>query len=254
MKILVTNDDGIDAPGLLALAKAMKSIGDVNVIAPDKNWSISGHSKTVRKPIQAKVTNLNKDIPALAIDGTPTDCVILAHLGLMEKPIDLVVSGINPYANMGSDLTYSGTVTAAMEAIVWGIPAIAFSLNGAPSKLDSLNYDTAGMVAQEVVKNVLKKGLSKDILLNVNVPNVTKNAIKGYKITKQGKRIYLDQVITRKDEHGKPYHWIVGDPPIGIPEEGTDIGAISEDYVSITPVDLDLTSHKEIDHLKTWRW
>ena len=254
MKILVTNDDGITAPGLKALANAMKSFGDVVVVAPDKNWSVSGHSKTLRNPLRAKKINFDGDVPAYAIDGTPSDCVVLAHLGLVKGPIDFVVSGINPYANLGNDLTYSGTVTAAMEAVIWGIHAVAFSIDGDDSESDTLNYQTAGLVAQKIVTKVLGNKLSKDILLCVNIPDMSYEDIQGYKITRQGKRIYKDVLITRQDPKGKPYHWIGGDPPGGISEEGTDIGELSQGYVTITPIQLDLTSYEGIKELKSWQW
>ena len=254
MNILVTNDDGIYSPGLLALAKAMKFLGDVTVVAPDKNWSVSGHAKTLRRPLRSKPVKLDSNINAYSIDGTPADCVIISHLGLIKEPIDLVVSGINPFANLGTDLTYSGTVTAAMEAIIWGIPAIAFSINGQDPKMFEQYFSDAGLIAKNVTKSVLDNGNSKEILLNVNIPDLPINKIKGYKVTKQGKRIYQDKLITRQDPNGRPYHWIGGDPPTGIPDEGTDIGALYNDFVSITPIHLDMTSHKDIERLKKYQW
>ena len=170
MHILVTNDDGVTAPGLLALVQAVKPLGQVTVLAPDHNWSASGHVKTLHKPLRAKEVHLADGSPALASDGAPSDCVALALLGLVKEPIDLVLSGINPYANVGHDLTYSGTVTAAMEAAIFGLPAAAFSLNSDDETPQPLDYSAAGQVACRVAQMLLAHRLPPHILLNVNIP------------------------------------------------------------------------------------
>jgi 5'-nucleotidase len=254
MHILVTNDDGVTAPGLLALAQAMQALAKVSVLAPDRNWSASGHVKTLHRPLRAKPVMLADGTPALASDGAPSDCVALALMGLIEEPIDLVVSGINPYANVSHDLTYSGTVTAAMEAAIFGIRALAFSLNGGEETSQPVDYGPAAQVAQMVARQALQHGLAANILLNVNIPALPLDLIRGYKITRQGTRIYRDQLLRREDPRGRPYYWIGGELPTGVPEPGTDIGALNEGYVSVTPVQLDLTAYSLMSAMETWQW
>jgi len=254
MHILVTNDDGVLAPGLLALAQEMRSLGEVTVLAPDRNWSASGHVKTLERPLRVKNVELADGTAALATDGAPSDCVALAVLGLLEKKIDLVVSGINPNANLGHDVTYSGTVTAAMEAAIWGIPGMAFSLDSPENHMGLLDYSTAARVAGKIVNQVMKNGLPKDILLNVNVPYVKEQLLKGIMITRQGLRVYRDLLVRRQDPRGRPYYWIGGDAPTGIPEEGTDFGALAEGFVSVTPIQLDLTAQAALERLRQWQW
>ena len=254
MHILVTNDDGVQAPGLLALAQAMKPLGKVTVFAPDKNWSGAGHVKTLDRPLRVNKTQLSDGTPALMSDGAPSDCVALALLGLV-KDVDLIVSGINPYSNIGQDMTYSGTVTAAMEAVIANVPGLAFSLasqdnpsSGAP------DYGPAGQVAQQVAKNVIENRLPKGVLLNVNVPYLKETEFKGFQITRQGQRVYLDELVERVDPRGQPYYWIGGEQPTGIIEDGTDYGALQAGYVSITPLQLDLTAREAMATLQKWNW
>ena len=254
MHILVTNDDGVTAPGLLALAQAMRDLGKVSVVAPDHNWSVSGHVKTLHRPLRVTQATLADGTEALASDGAPSDCVALALLGILEEPVDLVVSGINPNANLGHDITYSGTVTAAMEATIGGLPAVAVSLDGPGDVLAKVDYSSAASVARLVVDRVVRQNLPKDVLLNVNVPYLPLNEIKGYRITRQGSRIYNDQLIRRADPRGLPYYWIGGDAPTGLPEEGTDVGAIAGGFVSITPIQLDLTAYSFMSSLHDWNW
>lgn len=254
MNILVTNDDGVTAPGLLALAQEMRTIGDVFILAPDRNWSASGHVKTMHRPLRVKEVKLADDTIALASDGAPSDCVALAMLGLLPDEIDLVVSGINPHANIGHDVTYSGTVTAAMEAMIWGIPGIAVSLDS-PDHNDSLvDYGAAASMAGKVIREVIAKGLPEKTILNVNVPYLPVDQIKGIQITRQGLRVYRDQLIQREDPHGIPYYWIGGESPTGVNESGTDFGSLQEGYVSITPLQLDLTSNSASRTLENWNW
>jgi 5'-nucleotidase len=254
MHILVTNDDGITAPGLLALAQEMTRLGKVTVLAPDHNWSASGHVKTMHRPLRVKETPLLDGIRALATDGAPSDCVALAVLGLLQEKVDIVVSGINPNANLGHDVTYSGTVTAAMEAAIWKLPGIAVSLNSPENHLGALEYGPAARVARRVVGMVLSHGLPPGTLLNVNVPYLPDDQIRGAMITRQGLRVYRDQLDSRMDPRGKPYYWIGGDAPTGVPDEGTDFGALSKGYISITPLHLDLTAHDVLHTLSGWEW
>lgn len=253
MHILVTNDDGVDAPGLLALAQAMRQLGEVTVLAPDRNWSGGGHVKTLDRPLRVRETKLADGSPALASDGAPSDCVALALLGVVLQKFDLVVSGVNPYPNFGHDVTYSGTVTAAMEAVIGGVSGIAFSLNSTPED-GPPDYAPAARVARQVAKKVLAEGLPKGVLLNVNVPNLKDDQIKGFMVTRQGLRLYHDELDARKDPRGQSYYWIGGEFPTGVVEEGTDFGALSAGYVSITPLQLDLTHYQALEKLKGWEW
>ncbi len=253
MHILVSNDDGVQAPGLLALAQAMRQFGKVTVIAPDRNWSVTGHSKTLDKPLRVNPVTMADGSAALSSDGSPSDCVALALLGLIEEPVDLVVTGINPYANLGHDLTYSGTVTSAMEAAIWGLPAVAFSLHGT-SENPSKDYSHAARVAAEVVSTVMNHGMPRHHLLSVNVPNLPYDQIQGMQITRQGLREYHDRLVCMTDPSGKPFYWIGGDAPTSIRETGTDYGALEDGYVSITPLQLDFTAYRLMDELSAWGW
>ncbi len=246
--ILVTNDDGVTAPGLFALANALRGLGKVSVLAPDRNWSASGHVKTLHRPLRVKKVQLQDGSDALASDGAPSDCVALAVLGILSD-VDLVVSGINPHANIGHDVTYSGTVTAAMEAVIWGLPGLAVSLDSPDNHLAALDYEPAAEYARRVAEMMLKEEFPKEVVLNLNVPYCPLDEIKGIQITRQGLRVYHDELLTRKDPRGVPYYWLGGDPPGGIPDQGTDFGAIKSGYASLTPLDLDLTAAESMDQL-----
>lgn len=254
MHILVTNDDGIQAPGLLALAQEMRKLGKVTVFAPDKNWSASGHVKTMERPLRVRETVLADGTSAFTSDGAPSDCVALPLLGLVEEKIDLVVSGINPNENIGHDVTYSGTVTAAMEAVIWGVSGIAVSLESGNNHHKMLDYSTPAAVGRRVAEQVIKEGLPEGVLLNVNVPYLKEDELKGYMITRQGLRVYRDELDRRIDPRGKPYYWIGGEAPTGVDEPGTDFGALRGGYVSITPLQLDLTARKAMEMLKSWKF
>lgn len=253
MHILVTNDDGVTAPGLLTLAQAMRKLGQVTVLAPDRNWSACGHVKTMDRPLRVRETTLADGSAALMSDGAPSDCVALALLGVIPEKIDLVVSGINPNANLGHDVTYSGTVTAAMEAVISGVMGMAVSLDSQPGHA-GLDYAPAGRAAAQVAANVLQNGLPKGVLLSVNVPDLAGEPFKGFQITRQGLRIYRDALDARSDPRGRPYYWIGGDHPSGVAEDGTDVGALTAGYVSVTPLQLDLTAHTALAGLNQWQW
>ncbi len=248
--ILIINDDGVTAPGLLALAQEMRKLGNVTILAPDHNWSASGHVKTMHRPLRARKVQLADGTSALASDGAPSDCVALALLGLVEEKIDLVVSGINPNANFGHDVTYSGTVTAAMEAVIAGIPGIAVSLDSPDNHLGVLDYGPAARVARKVAVALLQQGFPPETVININVPYLPDEKIKGTRITRQGLRVYRDQLLRREDPRGKPYYWIGGQPPTGVLEEGTDFSAVQAGYVSITPLQLDLTAYGAMEALR----
>lgn len=260
MHILVTNDDGVTAPGLLALAQAMRALGKVTIFAPDRNWSASGHVKTMDRPLRVRETTLADGTPAFASDGAPSDCVALALLGLVEERVDLVVSGINPNANVGHDVTYSGTVTAAMEAVINGIPGIAVSLDSPENPVGRIvnptypDYSAAAWAARRVAEKVIAEGLPPGVLLNVNVPYLKEAELKGFMVTRQGLRVYRDELDRRLDPRGRPYYWIGGESPTGVDEPGTDFGALRAGYVSITPLQLDLTAREAMARLEKWKW
>jgi 5'-nucleotidase len=255
MHILVTNDDGVQAPGLLALAQELRKLGKVTIFAPDRNWSASGHVKTLDRPLRVREVCLADGSPSWSSDGAPSDCVALPLMGFIQEKIDVLVSGINPNANIGHDVTYSGTVTAAMEAVITGrIPGIAVSLDTPETFRGLVDYSSAARVARKVTAKVMANGLPEGVLLNVNVPYLTEEQFKGYMVTRQGLRVYLDKLERRVDPRGRPYYWIGGDAPTGVLEEGTDFGALKAGYVSITPLQLDLTAREVMDGLKMWEW
>ncbi|OGO35751.1 MAG: 5'/3'-nucleotidase SurE [Chloroflexi bacterium RBG_16_56_8] len=248
--ILVTNDDGVDAPGLLALKQGLESLGEIVVVAPDRNWSASGHTKTMHKPLRITSVTLRDGSCAFATDGAPTDCVAVVMLGFSKEKPALVVSGINPGGNLAHDLTYSGTVAAAMEGAINNVPSIAVSINA--NHADNIDFTPAAEYAARIARRVLTEGLPPDTFLNVNVPAIPIEQIRGVRITRLGKRIYRDALVVRQDPQGKTYYWIGGEPPSGVVEDGTDFGALADQYVSITPVHMDMTSHALMDRLKTW--
>jgi 5'-nucleotidase len=243
MNILLTNDDGYAAPGLLILKQALDKLGTVKVVAPDQNWSAGGHVKTMHKPLRLNEIQLADGTPAYASSGAPSDCVALVLLGAIDFKPDLIVSGINPNPNLGQDVTYSGTVTAAMEGTLGGIPSIAVSVESKEA------YASAAQFVGQLIPIVLQKKLPPNILLNVNVPS---GSIKGVQVTRLGQRVYNDELVTRLDPRGKPYYWIGGEAPTGIADDGTDIGSLSNGYISITPIQLDMTAIKFLDELKSW--
>ncbi|MEP7286818.1 MAG: 5'/3'-nucleotidase SurE [Chloroflexota bacterium] len=250
MHILVSNDDGILAPGLLALATAMRVFGTVTVIGPEENQSANGHRKTLTKPLRINSTHLADGTLAYSTDGAPADCVGVALLGFIKEPVDLVVSGINRGPNMGQDLTYSGTLAAAFEGAIFHKPAVAFSLDDRSAEA---NYSAAAEIAQRVVRQVIAHSLPPLTLLSVNVPNLPLSHLAGMYITRQGTSVFRDELVERVDPSGRPYYWIGGEAPTGdLEAEGTDIWAVHNGYVSITPVHLDMTAHQMIHHLKEW--
>jgi 5'-nucleotidase len=254
MHILVTNDDGVTAPGLLALVQAMRRLGRVSVLAPDHNWSATGHVRTLDRPLRVREVLLADGSLGLACDGAPSDCVAMGICGFFDEKVDLVVSGINPGANLGDDVTYSGTVTAAMEAAIAHIPAVAFSLDTLAHPTSPNAYGDTAQWAYTIIQSLLLYGMPENLLLNVNVPSLPGNEIKGIQVTRQGTRIYHDRLEQRVDPRGQPYYWILGDTPGGIPERGTDVGALAEGYVSITPIQLDMTAYAFIADLNARDW
>ncbi|MDX2005903.1 MAG: 5'/3'-nucleotidase SurE [Meiothermus sp.] len=243
MRILVANDDGIFSPGIKALAFALKSLGEVNVVAPDVEQSGVGHSITFRRPLRFKHTKSAGfgEIPAYRVDGTPADCVVLGSR-LLGQP-DLVVSGINIGVNMGLDLTHSGTVAAALEGASIGVPSIAFSLDASG---EELGFEAAAQAAVPIARWTLEHGLPPNTLLNVNFPN---RPAQGLRITRLSTHRYEDTIVERQDPDGRPYYWVAGKPTAQL-EEGTDFWAVQSGYISVTPVSLDYTNYKFMGQLE----
>lgn len=254
--ILVTNDDGVHAPGLLALKLALAPLGRVIVLAPERNWSAAGHNKTMHDPLRLSTVRLADGSDAHACTGGPSDCVALAALGALDVKIDLVVAGVNNGHNMGNDITYSGTVACAIEATISGIPGIAVSTSLPPLARTDLHVarTLAAEVARGVAAVVLERGLPPGTLLNVNVPAVEPAALRGVEITRIGRRTYDEQLIKRDDPYGTPYYWLGGALPVDIPDDGTDVGAVANDLVSVTPISLDLTDYGFLDELRRWQF
>jgi 5'-nucleotidase len=247
--ILVSNDDGIQSAGLAALADALAPIGEVVVAAPDREQSACSHSLTLQRPLR-----IEEIAPArYSIDGTPTDCVNLAVNGILRRRPALLVSGINRGANLGDDVTYSGTVSAAMEGTLLGIPSIAVSQIGR----GSFDFRVAAVFAKRVAEWVLAEGLPPDTLLNVNVPQREDGAEpSGVLLTRMGRRRYGDAIVENVDPRGRKYYWIAGDETPFVAEEGTDFHAVNRGLISVTPIHLDLTNYRSFDALgrleKTW--
>jgi 5'-nucleotidase len=243
--ILVTNDDGVHSPGIISLYKTMKDLGDSYIIAPDRERSAAGHSLTLHRPL--KVEEVRDHV--FSVNGTPTDCVTLGINKILPQKPDLVVSGINKGANLGDDITYSGTVSAAIEGTIFGVPSIAFSLISGKH----YHFETATYFAQKIAEYVLAHQLPYDTLLNVNIPNIGKEEISGVKLTRQGKRIYENSIQETHNPWGEKYYWIGGGMTYWEHGEHADMEAVHANYVSITPIHLDLTNHAALSYMReTW--
>ena len=249
-RILITNDDGIESRGLLALKEALDVVGDTTVVAPDTNQSAVGHTKTLMRPLRVRERTLGDGSVGYSVDGSPTDAVSLAFLGYFGHGFDLVASGINYGANLGDDITYSGTVSAAMEAVINGCPGFAVS----QEYYEHPDFALAGLAARVVARNILEHGLSRGELVNVNVPAVTIEECEGFEVTKLGRRVYQDQLVERNDPRGIPYFWIGGPPPSGMAIPGTDFHAVVNRRIAVTPIHLDLTGRRLLRRLRTWNW
>jgi 5'-nucleotidase len=249
-RILVTNDDGIESRGLLALKQALEPIGEVYVMAPDTNQSAVGHSMTFMRPLRVRERTLDDGSAGFSVDGSPTDAVSLSFLGYFGISFDLVASGINYGSNLGDDITYSGTVGAAMEAVLSGCPAFAMSQEFAGEP----DFALAGRTAAMVARNILEHGLGEGELLNVNLPAKPAEGPTGIDLTRMGKRVYQDQLLERLDPRGTPYYWFGGPPPTGLAEPGTDFEAVVNGRVAITPIQLDLTARRLLERLHGWEW
>ncbi|MEH6503660.1 MAG: 5'/3'-nucleotidase SurE [Cycloclasticus sp.] len=244
MHILISNDDGYLAPGLLALAKSLATVAEVTVVAPDRNRSAASNSLTLEMPLRVQ----QMENGFFSVDGTPTDCVHLAITGLLKNDPDIVFSGINNGENMGDDVLYSGTVAAATEGRFMGLPSIAISMNSS----QPAHYETGAYVAVQLFKGLLNEKLPNDTILNVNVPDLPLSEIKGFKATRLGLRHRSESVIEARDPRNKIIYWV--GPPGGQQDagEGTDFHAVEQQYVSITPLQIDLTNYKRLVDVNSW--
>ena len=249
MLFLVTNDDGYLAPGLRSMARALEGLGEVVVVAPDREQSATSHSLTLHHPLRLRETEAGW----YHVDGTPTDCVMLAVSTVLGRRPDYVFSGINHGGNMGEDVLYSGTVSAAMEGTLLGIPSVAISLvHGDERWLEG--YETVVReLAQKIMAAPVEELFPRDTLLNVNLPDVNPGEVRGVRITSLSKRVYVDPVVVDKDPHGKRYYWIGGGAPTWEGAEGSDYLVVEQGYVSITPIYLDLTHRGVMADLERWR-
>ncbi len=252
MHILLCNDDGVTHPGLLAMVQTLGKKHKISILAPDTNWSACGHVKTLHRPLLVKEVNLADGTPALACDGAPSDCVAIALLGVIEEPIDLVVTGINPHANLGHDVTYSGTVTSAIEAVYGGVPGIAVSLETGGDFKDEKDFLPAAEAFSDLLDRFKLDEIPEKTVLSVNLPYIKDGNFKGVQITRLGKRIYRDELIRNMGPKKREYYWIGGEHPVGEGDVDTDIGAIREGYISVTPLYLDMSSAEAREVLKKW--
>jgi len=245
VQILISNDDGYLAPGIHALAHALEKVADVVVVAPDRNRSASSHSLTLTRPL--RVTNNPNGFKS--VDGTPSDCVHLAITGLLrDKQPDMVISGINDGPNMGDDVLYSGTVAAATEGRFLGLPAIAVSMGA----FNPQYFESAGIAVVKLVESLQKNPLNHDTILNVNVPDLPWDEIKGFKATRLGNRHKAEDVIVDKDPRGIDIYWVGPPGPEQDAGEGTDFNAVRSGYISVTPLQIDLTRYDSMQDLASW--
>jgi len=249
VRILVSNDDGFFSDGIRALVTRLKELGEVWMVAPDREQSASGHSLTLHRPLRVK--RIEKRETEFMVDGTPTDCVNIALNQVLPFKPDIVVSGINRGANLGDDVTYSGTVSAALEAVLLGVPAIAMS--AVPNQqTDELQYEAAADFAKYLAEQVMKHGLAPGTLLNVNVPSETKVGERRCVLCRMGKRVYSDVVEEKLDPRGRPYYWIGGAKVGSKVEPGTDVEAAEQLKISVTPVQLDMTNYMFLSRMANW--
>jgi len=238
--ILVTNDDGVHAAGLAALAAALDELGEVWIVAPEREQSACGHALTLHRPLRVQSIGERK----FWVNGTPSDCVNLAVLGFLPESPVLVACGINAGSNLGDDVTYSGTVSAAMEATLLSVPSMAVSL------AEGGNLAAAAAIARHIAMRLLVEGLPRKTFLNINVPPGTP---KGVRITRLGHRVYSEKIIEQTDPRGRSHYWIGAGPPQWEALDGTDMGAIHEGFVAVTPLHLDLTNHRALSHMADWQ-
>ena len=246
MRILLSNDDGIHSPGLAALYEAVRDLGEVIVAAPDSQMSAVGHAITISDPIKVAEITTASGLRGFAIGGTPADCVKLAVEALLDRPPDLVISGINLGPNAGISVIYSGTVSAATEGTILGIPSMAVSINTFKDPL----WATPAKVAREMAEKIIRNGLPADTLINVNVPNIPVDQLRGSKVTKMGRSQFKEVFHRRTDPRGNVYYWMDGEMELAPGQTDTDVQALEENYVSVTPLRFDLTHHDVMESVR----
>ncbi len=250
LRILVTNDDGVTAPGLLALKRSLEALGDVFVVAPERPRSAVGHAVTLHKPLRLTEVMLEDGSHAWCCSGTPTDCVSIAYDVVMEQRVDLAFAGINDGANLGWDITYSGTVMGALEAAMLGIPTAAISVAGGEG--GATHFDAAAAFARDVAVKIVENGLPPCTLVNVNVPDLPAEQLAGVAITTQGRREYVDRIVVRKDPRGQKYYWLSGVLKDDEQNERTDVAAVRRGCISVTPIGIDMTARELLPVLEAW--
>ncbi len=248
MHFLVSNDDGINATGIKALTQALEKLGNITVYAPSGDRSGASNSLTLDRPVRIHKVANNK----FSVDGTPTDCVHMALTGLMDNVPDMVVSGINNAANLGDDVLYSGTVAAAIEGRYLGLSAIAFSLATSHKSDQVRHFETAQYFVKKIIQNLQKNPLEKESILNINIPNLPIDEVKGIKVTRFGNRHKAENTVQELDPRGRKIYWIGPAGPEADAGEGTDFHAIKNGYVSITPMQVDMTKHSVLESIKSW--
>jgi 5'-nucleotidase len=246
--ILLTNDDGFNAPGLRAVWDALSPECEAIIIAPETEQSAVGHAITLATPLKVKEMKEEGHLLGYAVSGTPADCVKIAITELLPEPPKLVISGINQGSNMGSCVIYSGTVSAATEAAIMGVPSIAVSLNS----WENQNFSAAAEFIRQIYPRILKKGLPLGVALNINVPAVPRDKIKGVTVTRQGQSRVIEAFDKRVDPRNNTYYWLAGEMIFSDAEGGTDCEVVQNDYISITPIHCDLTRHDLLDDLRSW--
>lgn len=248
MNILLTNDDGIYSEGLWALYKRFSQSHAVTVIAPDREKSAVGHGITLHQPLRATLVNVNKDYPGYAVNGTPADCIKIGIMEILDTKPDMVISGINPGANVGVNINYSGTVAAAREAALYKLPGIAVSMKG----IQLANFDAAAIFTVMLAENTIKYGLPVGTILNVNIPDIPMECVKGVQISRQGTAIYAEYIEKRIDPRNRSYYWHGHDGQTSFENPDIDAAALEKNFISITPIKCDMTDYHALEDLKQW--
>jgi 5'-nucleotidase len=248
--ILITNDDGYSSKGIKALINAVKNLGKILIVAPDSPQSGMGHAISVNKPIRCYKTNFFDSVEAYCCTGTPVDCIKMGLYLLKDKKPDLILSGINHGSNVSTNILYSGTMSAAVEGALSGIPSVGYSLT---DYSDDADFQYSEKIVQIISKKVIKEGLKKGTCLNVNIPNIKENQIKGIKVCRQGRAFWDDTFDHRKDPLGKDYYWLTGSFSSKEQAIDTDINYLENNYVTIVPTQFDMTCHDSVDELKKWK-
>ena len=248
--ILITNDDGFSSKGIKALINAVKNLGKILIVAPDSPQSGMGHAISVNKPIRCYKTNFFDSVEAYCCTGTPVDCIKMGLYLLKDKKPDLILSGINHGSNVSTNILYYGTMSAAVEGALSGIPSVGYSLT---DYSDDADFQYSEKIVQIISKKVIKEGLKKGTCLNVNIPNIKENQIKGIKVCRQGRAFWDDTFDHRKDPLGKDYYWLTGSFSSKEQALDTDINYLENNYVTIVPTQFDMTCHDSVDELKKWK-